>query len=326
MLIQASMIISNAENIIDLVLINLISIFDRVYILLNNCTDNTEKIIKTFQKKYPYKIVLKKCSFMGYSETRNLCLRISECIKYDYNFHLDDSFTVHGDIRLELSKIQKKSKGRIINILIINEQKIKYVSSRIIPYNSKAKYIGEIHETLNEQGFCTLNNCFIIDHYSVQGYQRSCDRYISDACTLFKYKDPRSLYLLADTLDKLNYLKSKHVNESMVINAFLNRLKVDSEDLEETMMTHMRLGFLKFNSVFNFTKAAEIFPSRSGEAYFYLFMTTKSTNYLLKAYEHKDIRHSLREVDSNIYVLIPIYYHRYCKLIPDIKNSIPMIN
>lgn len=323
MLIQASMILSNAECIIDLVLVNLVSTFDRVYLLLNNTTDNTEKIIKTFQKKYPGKIVLKKCSFIGYAETRNMCLRISDNPKYDYNFHLDDSFTVHGDIRLELSKIKKKSKGRIvhcIDISIMNEFKIEYASSRIIPYGSKAKYVGEIHETLDKQASCLLKNCFIIDHFSHQGYQRSCSRYLSDACTLFKYKDPRSLYLLADTLDKLNYLGSEHVNRNMVINAFLNRLKVDSENLEETMMAHMRLGFLKFNSVANFTKAAEIFPSRAGEAYFYLFMTTKLTGYLLKAYQYKNLGHSLREVDSNIYMLIPIYYHRYCELIPHLKK------
>lgn len=119
-------------------------------------------------------------NFIGFSETRNLLIELSQPDKYDYNIMIDDSYELRGDlINCLFKQIQIGGSRGLIKIRSGNNwQQRKLIFGG---KGRKAKYIGKIHETIEcsqEDKIFSIpeTECFIEDIVYLHHLQRTIDR------------------------------------------------------------------------------------------------------------------------------------------------------
>lgn len=268
-----SMILCNSEETIERVLLSWKPHVNDIIVVLNNSTDKTEEIL------VKHRVKVYKSKFLGFAKTRNLCL--SYCQQYDFNFHMDDSYELIGDLK---DTERLKNVQNPINIRI-ESAGVKYVSCRVLPKGCNAKYVGVIHETLDKKPYETLNGCHINDIQSEQGTVRSFNRLNDDYRMLKDLCDPRSKFYLAMTLIQL--FNAKACGVDFLLEALQRRICDTTGNLEENFICciyfaaycdrlEMRLRMLVTASV--------LFPKRRAEAFILIYELNGSMLYLEKAY------------------------------------------
>jgi hypothetical protein len=88
------------------------------------------------------------------------------------------------------------------------------------------------------------------------------------------------------------YIQEK-ATAQQVIDSYEDRINCKSDDLEETFMSCTNLASFYYlqkmteKSIYYFLKGALIYPYRSGECYFMIYLCNDSKYYLRKAYENR---------------------------------------
>lgn len=294
-----SMIACKSEEVIERVILSWKPHVSDVIILLNNSNVETEEILIRLGAK------IYKHNFIGFAETRNLCL--SYCKGYDYNFHIDDSYELVGDLS-DIVKFKKE----VLNLLIKSEN-LEYPSARVIPRYNKAKYVGEIHEVLDISAVETLKSCFINDIDNAQNEKRTIERLLYDYEILKNLKDPRSKYYRAMVSYRLYSLEKCGFDQ--LINDLEDRINCVEGNLEENFLCCIFLAGQKEEiALKTLIKASLLFPLRAAEPFFFIYELTGSLYYLDKAYNY-----SLNcvENDNFKYFCVPVNKKLYYEVIPE---------
>jgi hypothetical protein len=251
---------------------------DRIFVYLNNCTDNTRDILKNIENVEIY-----EGYFDSFSNTRNRCLELCRDKKYEWTIMIDDSYEYRGSGLIEELK---NIKGDYAAIEIHRDTMV-YKSIRVLR-NKKGnvQFTGKIHECIVVPIYQTLKNSFIEDIEYPEHAKRTRKRQIKDLEILRgDVKNARNLYYIACTL--YNFYIDADCTYEEVAAAFEERINFKTTDDEETFQTYMIYNkFVKDRNKLmrNYYEAIILFPSRAGEAYYELYMITNINFFLEKAY------------------------------------------
>ncbi|KAH9259031.1 hypothetical protein BASA81_002651 [Batrachochytrium salamandrivorans] len=236
-------------------------------------------------------------AFLGFSGSRNSLLKLASNPSnnktgslYDWSLMIDDSYHLVGSLRQSLTPQLSK---KVYSVKIGNPHNSSdYTSARVFrtKYITGIKYIGDIHEVLNHPSQGLLTGFKLVDVPCESHVQRTFQRNTTDLECLASRNDPSSTYYAAMT--KYNMFKNGSGNIKEVFNALLVRAKMDG-DHEEKMFTLVALGGiceelnLRWRGVEFYKLAAEAFPPRKAECYFYAYMLGGDIANLKIAYENR---------------------------------------
>lgn len=303
--IQLLMIVSNGADTILNTLESYKGQVDRYFICINNCTDETPKIVKNFKRTCPVPVIIKFIEFNGFSNTRNRALILSYDLKYTWTLFIDDSYEYRGSsLHRELSKYDLDPNVHCITIKV-SRNHMSYYSKRILRTVSKLFFIGKIHETVACNAHAQLHNSYIEDIGTAKQLKRTQDRIEYDISQLEGLDDTRSAYYRAGYYTQLYMLGRCSIEEP--INHYKKRISMKCTDKEETFLSCIHLGHLyksnkdETNAIRTYLQATLIYPDRAGEAYYLIYLTTGNTFYIKKAYENRYHGKSILPIDDFIY-------------------------
>ena len=213
-LIHLSMIVKDAGDNFENVLIQNFPFFDRWTILDTGSTDNTIDIInKVLVGKKKGKLYQEK--FVDFKNSRNRCLDLCG-MDSKYIVTLDDTYILQNDLRLFLNTIRGDQFADTFSIFIKSND-TEYASNRILKSSSNIRYIYKIHEVLDPKNninvIIPIEHCHIFDHRSEYMEKRTMDRKKYDLKILHEMieenpDDSRPYYYLAQTNSLLNRYES----------------------------------------------------------------------------------------------------------------------
>ena len=185
----------NSEKSIKKTLDSWDNVIKHKYVLLNNSNDKTEEILKSYDN-----LTIFKKEFIGFSETRNLLIKLSMSKKFIF---IDDSYEL---LDQELFKRESLSFNSGVGIIRVYTDLVNYPRMLI---NTKYRYQGKIHETLNCNEKPFVFHSRIRDNTYEEYTQRSLDRVIYDLEQLSQedQDEPRTIYYTVASFFKLYYLK-----------------------------------------------------------------------------------------------------------------------
>lgn len=209
-LIHFTMIVKDAGDDFEKVLVENLPYIDRWTILDTGSTDNTINIInKVLVGKK--KGQLYREPFVNFRDTRNRCLDLAgkEC---KFAIMLDDTYVIKENLRLFLNEIRGDQFSTSFS-LYVKSHDMEYTSNRITKTEINLRYKYKIHEIIQ-----TENNVNVLipkDKSSIYDYgneymeKRTMDRKQYDLDILFEtYKedpnDSRSLYYIAQTYNLID--------------------------------------------------------------------------------------------------------------------------
>jgi len=217
-LINFCMIVKNAGDLFEQVLLDNLHIIDKWTILDTGSTDNTVAIInKVLVGKKEG--TLYQEPFVNFRDTRNRCLELAgkDC---KYNIMLDDTYIANPNIRTFLQNVRGDNIADSFTVKIIsdNDVDIEYSSNRITRSDRNLRYIYTIHEiiqTTNNNNFGLPKDIISIqDRNSLYMLERSQNRQEYDLKCLYDMieEDPdnvRQYYYIAQTYKGMkNYKKA----------------------------------------------------------------------------------------------------------------------
>ena len=204
-LIHFTMIVKNAGNDFEKVLLENLPIIDRWTILDTGSTDNTIDIINRVLvgKK---KGQLYREPFINFRDSRNRCLDLAgkEC---KFVIMLDDTYVTREDLRTFLEIVRGDQYSSSFS-LYVSSHDMQYTSNRITKSHMNLRYKYKIHEIIqpenNNNVLIPINKSFIYDYSNDYMEKRTMDRKQYDLDILFEsYRedpnDSRSLYYLGQT-------------------------------------------------------------------------------------------------------------------------------
>ena len=302
MLIQVCLIVKNASVSIISCLESYVRCVDRFVILDTGSTDNTVELLHAFKECNNCKVIIKQSVFKGFDVSRNECLDIAYDKKYKWTIMVDDSYELVGSFD-ELKNIDSKISAVAIKI---HNGPVNYDSLRIFETIKKYRYKGQIHEVLDAKCNYIMKEAYIKDVQYTINKERSFERAYYDLRILSNKKDARSLYMRANTIYQL-YING-HKNINAAIDAYVDRVQAKDglNDPEEIFMSLVMLAYLHVDidvtkCLKYYISAAVLFPSRSGEAYFYAFVATGNINFLKAAFLNKELGECRLPVDNSLY-------------------------
>lgn len=269
-------------------------------ILDTGSTDGTQDLIKETLKDIPGE--LHEEPFVDFSYSRNRCFDLAG-FHCRYNIMPDDSYNL-VDPEALINQLADKFHP-VVSILIRSKNEkfplvsSEYPSKRITLTICKLRYQGRIHEdifydpdlVLHGSDLTSSNQCYIIDEPKGSQHQRTIDRKEKDL-ELFT-DSPRDIYLKGMTYLTLG--KKKLANE-----CFERRIAIDS-DPEERFLAYEMLGHTT-KDIRYYLKAAMLFESRAGEAYYFMYLQSDSKFWLKKAYDNRRLGPNCRlPVEKIIY-------------------------
>jgi len=204
-LIHFTMIVKDAGDDFEKVLLENLPIIDRWTILDTGSTDNTIAIInKVLVGKK--KGQLYREPFVNFRDTRNRCLDLAgkEC---KFAIMLDDTYVTREDLRTFLNEIRGDQYSTSFS-LYVSSHDMQYTSNRITKTYMNLRYKYKIHEIIqpenNNNVLIPINKSFIYDYSNDYMEKRTMDRKQYDLDILFEsYRedpnDSRSLYYLGQT-------------------------------------------------------------------------------------------------------------------------------
>lgn len=273
----------------------------------DNCVELVKEYINTNRLESIVKLY--HIEFTNFADSRNKCFEFSDK-KCQFQLILDDSYVIVNNIRKELVNIPKKYKS--VKFYISSEYST-YIMKRCIRTNSGLRYNGKIHETIFDNNSYFIDKVLVKDLTSDYMKNRTDQRLLYDLQCLNIVDTPKELYMKCLLYYKAYCKKIKTKEET--INIFLKRTLCDTIDIEENFMTRLFLGHIymvcydsgdytreDINQAFKYyLEASLIFPSRSGECYFYAYLISDLDIYLKKAYEKRFIGNYRLPVDLSLY-------------------------
>jgi hypothetical protein len=315
MTIQLLMIVSNGEDTILNCLKSYEQAVDRYFICINNSSDQTRYIVKEFKKSCAVPVVIKFIDFDGFANTRNKALELSYDLRYTWTLFVDDSYNLSDNFMSSLTKLDT------LNVhcgsVIIRRNTMVYNSNRIVRTASKLKFTGTIHEVINrDSDFST--KILLEDIGTERQLQRTAERVNYDLICLGDLQDARSMYFRAGCYVQL-YMRGE-CDISVPIEHYKKRIACATTDAEETFLSYFHLGHLMTVSkcvkeaVYNYLKAALLFPNRAGEAYLAVYLLTGNNHFITKAYEHRTLGPCRLAADKELYSDDGIISQEYAKV------------
>ena len=333
-LLHLCMIVKNAGDGFEQILIDNFQHFDRWTILDTGSTDNTMEIIKKVLvgKK---KGNLYEEPFINFRDSRNRCIDLAgkEC---KFIINLDDTYTIRNDLRLFLNTIRGDQFADTLS-MFIQSYDTEYGSNRILKSKSGIRYKYKLHEVLDPKDninvIIPLHHSHIFDVRSDYMEKRTMDRKKYDLKVLQEMynedpKDSRPLYYLGTTYNLLERYES-------ALEFFLKR--VDHEDtgfIQEKIdacFEAARLCNFKLNKPWNecerlYMKAYNLDTSRPESLYFigihyYLEKDfAKAYTFMKKAFEIGypiHCQYSLKPTLS--FFFLPKFLAEICFIVNDVK-------
>ena len=208
-LIHLSMIVKDAGDNFENVLIKNFPFFDRWTILDTGSTDNTIDIIKKVLvgKK---KGKLYQEPFVDFKTSRNRCLEL--CGKESkFILVLDDTYILQNNLKLFLNTVRGDQFADTFS-MFIKSNDTEYASNRILKSSSNIRYIYKIHEVLDPKDninvIIPMDQSYILDHRSDYMEKRTMDRKKYDLKILHEMieedpNDSRAYYYLGQTYSLL---------------------------------------------------------------------------------------------------------------------------
>jgi len=204
-LIHLCMIVKNAGDKFEDILIENFPFFDRWTILDTGSTDGTQNVIKKILSERK-KGKLYEEPFINFRDSRNRSLDLcgTDC---KFIVVLDDTYILKKDLRLFLSEIRGDQFADTYS-LFIESNDTEYGSNRILKSNSEIRYKYKIHEVLDPKNNINViipQQCaYIFDYRSDYMEKRTMDRKKYDLELLKESyeedpNDSRPLYYLGQT-------------------------------------------------------------------------------------------------------------------------------
>ena len=208
-LIHLSMIVKDAGDNFENVLIQNFPFFDRWTILDTGSTDNTIDIIKKVLvgKK---KGKLYEEPFIDFKTSRNRCLDLCG-EESKFILVLDDTYILQNNLKLFLNTVRGDQFADTFS-MFIKSNDTEYASNRILKSSSNIRYIYKIHEVLDPKDninvIIPMEQSYIFDHRSNYMEKRTMDRKKYDLKILHEMidedpNDSRAYYYLGQTYSLL---------------------------------------------------------------------------------------------------------------------------
>lgn len=204
-LINICIMVKNGGDTFERVLRENMKFADCWTILDTGSTDGTQEVVRKVLKSCRYTLVEEP--FINFRDSRNRCLDLAGTV-CKFNFMIDDTYLLHGDIRSFLHEVRGDSYSSSFDILI-QDDNILYPSNRIIPSASGLRYIYKIHEIIQPKHnstavFIPKDIAFIKDLTSQHMITRSACRIAYDLEILREMleedpENPRHLYYMGLT-------------------------------------------------------------------------------------------------------------------------------
>lgn len=206
-LVNLTMIVKNAGDEFENILLKNFPYIDSWTILDTGSTDNTINIInKVLIGKKPGKLYQEP--FINFRDTRNRCLELANNDNDSkFTLMLDDTYTIIGNFRETLNILRNDQYANSYSIYIRNND-IEYISNRLIRTDSNLRYIYKIHEIITDENninVCiSLSDFYIFDEQNEYMLSRSINRKQFDLTLLLEMleedpNNPRHLYYIAQT-------------------------------------------------------------------------------------------------------------------------------
>lgn len=294
--IQLLLMVKNGSDLITSCLESYLGQVDGFVVLDTGSTDSTVDLVKEFTTKHNQCVEVFSEVFLGFSESRNSLLKLASRNLYDWSLMIDDSYHLVGSLRQSLAPHFSE---KVYSVKIGNPHNSSYYTSARVfrtEYIAGIKYIGDIHEVLNHPSQGLFTDFKLVDVPCESHIQRTFQRNTTDLECLAGRNDPSSSYYVAMT--KYNMFKNGSGGIKEVFNALLVRAKMDG-DHEEKMFTLIALGGiceelnLRWRGVEFYKLAAEAFPPRKAECYFYSYMLGGDIADLKIAYENRVLNSNL---------------------------------
>lgn len=336
-LIHLAMIVKDAGDNFENILIKNFPFFDRWTILDTGSTDNTIDIIKKVLvgKK---KGELHQEPFIDFKTSRNRCLDL--CGK-DSKFILvlDDTYILQNDLKLFLNTVRGDQFADTFSMFIKSNDS-EYASNRILKSSTNIRYIYKIHEVLDPKDninvIIPMHHSHIFDHRSDYMEKRTMDRKKYDLKILHEMieddpDDSRAYYYLGQTYSLLKRYESalefffkrvEHPNEGFVqekIDACFEAARLCNFQLKKPWDECERL----------YMKAYKMDPSRPESLYFigvHYFLNNdfeKAYEFMKKSFEigyPVHCQYGLKPTLSFFY--LPKILSQICFIVNDLKLGI----
>lgn len=306
--IQLLMIVRDGAALITPCLESYLGQVDRFVILDTGSIDNTIELIYKFKRAHSQKVYVYTQLFMGFAESRNALMNLAcntnftyndRGRMYDWSVMVDDSYHLVGSLRDSLisrfdAKLYTVKIGNVFDSSTYTSARVfrtKYVTSQ--PY---LRYVGDVHEYLNYPPQGVFTDFILVDVPCAEHRQRTFKRNINDLKLLRNKDDESTYYYIAMT--KYNMLKNGLGCHKEVFRALLERAQMGGEP-EERMFSIIALGGLcermkedptyKDAGVGYYLLAAQVFPARMAECYFYAYLLGGCVKNLEVAYQNRRI-------------------------------------
>ncbi len=275
-LIHLTMIVKNAGDTFERVLLENLPYIDRWTILDTGSTDNTiETIKRILVGKKPGNLYEEP--FINFRESRNRCLDLTgnSC---KFTVMLDDTYILRKNFREFLQTVRSDQFSDSFS-LFIKSNDVEYTSNRVIKSVRNIRYIYRIHEvidTKNNKNVCIPNQfASIEDIQSDYMMKRTESRKRYDLDLLFEElrddpEDPRHLYYIAQTYRMLDEYEN-------AFEYFLKRVNHPKsgfdQEVYDSYFEAARLARYELNKPWElcedlYLKAHSIDPSRPDSMYF----------------------------------------------------------